>query len=359
MHFGVPVDDDRYFAMMRQAHAEGIRSFITSDVYGQGEADTLCGRGIAQFERESICLTGVIGHDYYNGEREGAKGFPRFTDPRLRGPSEYKSYLRMAIEKSLERCGTEKFDLLMLHNPDRIGYSSDKVWEALRDLRDEGLMDKLGVAPGPANGFTLDLLFCFENFAEVLDWAMIILNPMEPWPGHFALPAAAQNNIKVLTRVVDFGGIFHDDVRPNHTFGEKDHRTFRPAGWVEAGNEKLEAMRPFAEKHGLTMLQLACIWNLSQAPVESVVPTLIQEVDGKPIEEKVTELSSLPDLKLTEEEIVQIREIGDNTGCMALKGASPAYTGDPLPDQWELNEDLIAAGKRWNVDPERDLVVSH
>ena len=83
--------------------------------------------------------------------------------------------------------------------------------------------------------------------------------------------------MKLITRVVDYGGLFHDDVKPGHQFAPRDHRTFRPAGWVEAGAEKIERMRAIAEGHGLTMLQLACIWNLQHAPVQCVVPTLIQE----------------------------------------------------------------------------------
>ena len=43
----------------------------------------------------------------------------------LRGPDAYAVYLRMATERSLERCGVDAFDLLLLHNPDRIGYTSD------------------------------------------------------------------------------------------------------------------------------------------------------------------------------------------------------------------------------------------
>ena len=35
----------------------------------------------------------------------------------------------MATERSLERVGVDRFDLLLLHNPDRIGYTSPAVWE--------------------------------------------------------------------------------------------------------------------------------------------------------------------------------------------------------------------------------------
>ena len=138
----------------------------------------------------------------------------------------------------------------MLHNPDLAGYSDPAVWEALESVKDSGLTKRLGLAPGPANGFTLDVIGCFEKFDELIDWAMIILNPLEPWPGQLVLSAAQKHHVDLITRVVDYGGLFHDDVKPGHPFPERDHRKFRPAGWVDAGNEKLDQMRPIADKHG-------------------------------------------------------------------------------------------------------------
>src|SRR5215213_6913050 len=158
MHFGEQVDDDRLLALYRPD--DDIRTVLTADVYGQGEADTLLGRALEGLARESYCLVGAVGHDFYDGERQGPKGFPRFTDSALRGPDEYGSYLQRAAERSLERIGVDSFDLLLLHNPDRTGYSSESVWNGMQALRDEGLAQLLGVAPGPANGFTLDLIDC-------------------------------------------------------------------------------------------------------------------------------------------------------------------------------------------------------
>ena len=80
------------------------------------------------------------------------------TDPELRGPEKYAEFVRMATSKELERCGADRFDLLMLHNPDEIGYTSEALWQALKTAKDEGLTDRLGIAPGPANGFSLDLV---------------------------------------------------------------------------------------------------------------------------------------------------------------------------------------------------------
>ena len=355
MHFGEAVSKPRLQALLRPG--EGIDTVISADVYGEGDADRALGAALRGVERERYCLVGAIGHDFYEGARDGAKGFPRFTDPRLRDASGYARYLRTATERSLQRCGAERFDVLLLHNPDRTGYRSAAVWEAMCALRDAGLTRMLGVAPGPANGFTLDLIGCFERFSEQIDWAMIILSPLEPWPGELVLEAARAHGVRLITRVVDYGGIFHDDVCSEDDFPEHDHRRFRPAGWVAAGRERLERMRPFARRHGLTPLQLACAWNLAHAPVRCAAPTLIQERGpaARAIEDERAELAApSAQASLSEDDVRAIRAIGDNTGCMALKGASAEYEGPPLPDRWELGE-LSAVAARWAIDPQRDL----
>jgi len=357
MHFGEPLDDERLLALLRPDDA--IRTVITADAYGAGDADRMLGRALEGLPRDAYVLVGAVGHDFYEGERQGAKGFPRFTDPALRGPEEYGSYLRRATEASLERCGADRFDLLLLHNPDRIGYTSEAVWDGMAALREDGLADLIGVAPGPANGFTLDVIDCFERFGERIDWAMLILNPLEPWPGELALPAAARHDVQVITRVVDYGGLFGGDLRDPAALGPRDHRAFRPQGWIEAGLERIERMRPIAERRGLTLLQLACQWNLAHEAVACVAPTLLQEAgdDARPVEDKRAELAALPQqVRLTADDVAELRAIGDNTNCMALKGGVPDHEGPALPDRWQLDEQLAELAARWAIDPARDLV---
>jgi len=356
LHFGEAIGEQRLEALLRPG--DGIETILTADAYGQGEADLILGRALAGVPRQDFCLVGAVGHDFYEGERDGPRGFPRFTDPRLRVAGDYAGYLRMATERSLERIGADRFDLLLLHNPDRTGYSSEAVWDGMAALRDVGLATRIGIAPGPANGFTLDLIDCLERFGERIDWAMIILNPLEPWPGELCLDAAAHHDVKVLTRVVDYGGLFWGDLDPGMELAKGDHRAFRPAGWIEAGLEKLERVLPFAERAGLTPIQLACQWNLAHPAVECVAPTLIQErgPQARTIEEKKVELAALPaEQRLGAEEVASIRAIGDNSGRMALKGANPGHEGEERPDRWALSEDLVEAGGRWGIDPGRDL----
>jgi aryl-alcohol dehydrogenase-like predicted oxidoreductase len=225
-------------------------------------------------------------------------------------------------------------------------------------LRDQGLADAIGVAPGPANGFTLDLVRCFERFGDRIDWAMIILNPLEPWPGELSLGAAAKHDVSVITRVVDYGGLFWDDVTPETELPPGDHRSFRPEGWIVEGRAKLDRLRPIAERAGLTPMQLACQWNLAHPAVACVTPTLIQEAGegARPIEDKRAELAALPaEHRLGEEEVREIGAIGDNSGCMALKGATPDHDGEERPDRWTVSPELAEVAERWEIDPERDL----
>ncbi len=73
------------------------------------------------------------------------------------------------------------------------------------------------------------------------------------------------------------------------------------------------------------------------------MPTLIQEAgpDACPIEAKRVELAHMPaEQRLSEEDVAAIRAVGDNAGCMALKGASPEHEGEERPDRWALSNEL-------------------
>ena len=356
MRFGEPISDARLETLFRPG--EGVDTVITADVYGEGEADRTLGRALSGLDRDSYRVAGAVGHDFIHGERQGPKGFPRFTDSALRGPDGYAGYLREATERSLAAIGIDTFDVLLLHNPDRTGYESPAVWEAMAGLRENGLARAVGVAPGPANGFTLDLIACLERYGEIIDWAMVILNPLEPWPGELVLDAAAAANVSVITRVVDYGGLFWGDLGPDTPLHEHDHRRFRPDGWIERGLECIESMRPVMASAGLSPMGLACQWNLAHPAVACVAPTLIQEQGpgARPIEDKRAELAAVPlELKLEPEHVAKIRELGDNTGSMKLKGASIDHEGAEASDRWSLSDELEHVARRHGIDPSRDL----
>src|SRR3954470_21967476 len=75
MRFGEALSDDRFLSLIRPG--DGIDTVLTADTYGAGEADTLLGRALVGLDRDSYSLVGAVGHDFYSGSRDGAKGFPR------------------------------------------------------------------------------------------------------------------------------------------------------------------------------------------------------------------------------------------------------------------------------------------
>ena len=160
---------------------------------------------------------------------------------------------------------------------------------------------------------------------------MLILNPFEPWPGELALRAAARARRprdrarRRLRRAV----LGRRAPGPRLRRARPPPVPARRAGSRRA-RASSSAMRPIAERHGLTLLQLAAQWDLAHEPVACVAPTLIQEPGGRgPIEDKRAELAA--DRRRTccspPRRSRELRAIGDNTGSMVLKGADARLRG--------------------------------
>ena len=75
LRFGEAIEPERLEALLRAGN--GIDTVMTADAYGRGEADSLVGRALDGVDRISFSLVGAIGHDFYEGERQGPRGFPR------------------------------------------------------------------------------------------------------------------------------------------------------------------------------------------------------------------------------------------------------------------------------------------
>ena len=235
----------------------------------------MLGRALGGVPRDSYCLVGAVGHDFYEGERDGPRGFPRFTDPRLRGCGRVR---RLPADGGGAQPGAARRRLASTcccsTTPTGSATPARRSGTGWRRCARPVWRRRSGSRPGPANGFTLDLISCLERFGERIDWAMIILNPFEPWPGELCLDAAARHGVKVITRVVDYGGLFWGDLRPGMELAKGDHRAFRPArldrgraGEAGAGGADRRARRPHAR---------------SSSPASGTSPTRRSSVSSRP-----------------------------------------------------------------------------
>src|SRR5688500_16767750 len=73
MHYGKNIGQERLVSLVQRAYALGIRTFMTADVYGEGEGDKVLGTALQGLDRDSYCLIGMVGHDFYTGQRQAEK----------------------------------------------------------------------------------------------------------------------------------------------------------------------------------------------------------------------------------------------------------------------------------------------
>jgi D-threo-aldose 1-dehydrogenase len=135
--YGYEVSEDRAVATVAAMFASPITFLDTSNGYGEhGEAEVRIGRAIREAGGlpEGVVLATKVDPDPETGDFSGDR-------------------VRASLEESLERLGVERFDLLHLHDPERIAFEDGAgpggPVEALVDLRERGLAGALGVAGGP------------------------------------------------------------------------------------------------------------------------------------------------------------------------------------------------------------------
>lgn len=130
-NFGARMADEDVAPVVHAAIDAGVTLFDTADVYGdRGGSETLLGRAL-RGRREQVVLATKFGMDMggSNGPDWGVRGSRR--------------YVRLAVEASLRRLGTDWIDLYQLHAPDPRTPVAETL-AALTELVAEGKVRYLG-----------------------------------------------------------------------------------------------------------------------------------------------------------------------------------------------------------------------
>ena len=261
--------DERAVEVCRFSTEQGITFFDNGDAYGNGRAETLFGQYLktGHVRRDQIEIGTKFGYDFYNDP--GEKG-----SHRERKQDFSAAHMRLALERSLQRLGTDYVDLYMAHNV-KLPQYNDELFAALEQLKDDGKIRQWGVSLGPAIGWR------DEGFDALLNRGakavQTVFNLFEQHPGREFCEAARSANAGVLARVHDNSSILKDTVKVETDIGENDHRKFRDAAWKVYGLKKLELVRHYATDHGMTVHQLACKWLLQQPGLTSITGTFLNE----------------------------------------------------------------------------------
>ena len=130
-NFGARMADEDVPAVVTAAIDAGVTLFDTADIYGNaGGSETLLGKAL-RGRRDQVVVATKFGMDMRgaNGPDWGARGSRR--------------YIRLAVENSLRRLGTDWIDLYQYHEPDGVT-PIEETLGALTELVAEGKVRYIG-----------------------------------------------------------------------------------------------------------------------------------------------------------------------------------------------------------------------
>lgn len=246
-------------AVVDAAIDAGVTLFDTADIYGReyGLSERLLGQAIAG-RRDEIVLATKFGHVDYESPipNWGAKGSRR--------------YIRLAVEGSLRRLGTDWIDLYQLHTPDPFTPIEETI-AALDELVHEGKIRYAG----------------HSNFAG---WQLTEADWAARTAGHPAF-ISAQNEYSLLVRGAErelfpamraagvgflpyfplYNGLFTGKF--SRDGGPADSRIMRQRKHLldTAPWDAIEAYQAFCDERGISMLEATFGWLLAQDGLSSVI----------------------------------------------------------------------------------------
>ena len=245
---------DQMVDAVKTAIDSGIDWIDTAEVYGDGRSEEVVGLAI-QGRRDEVLLATKV------APAPDGSGFR---------PEE----VRRACTESLRRLRTGRIDLYQLHWPDEDGVPVEETWGAMGALVDEGLVRWIGLS-----NFDRALIERCEAVRHVdslqQEFSILVLDDREliRWCGEQGIGVVSYGPLGygLLTGAITAETRFDPkDFRSGYDAWEYWQRLFAP-GRLERSLAVVDAMRPIAERLGVTPGQLALAWNVQQPGVTSAI----------------------------------------------------------------------------------------
>lgn len=283
-NFGGRTDEETSTEVIAAALDAGVNFFDTADIYGGARSEEVLGRALGT-QRAEVVIATKFGMEL-DEQRKGAA----------------PAYVKLALEDSLKRLGTDYVDLYQLHRPDPDVPVAETLG-ALGDLVRQGKVREIG-----CSNFSADQLR--EAHLAVAEGAPRFVS--------------VQNEYSLLQREPELG-VLGECARLGMAFipfyplksgllsgkyeaGEAPPAGTRLAGMPEdrrgellaEGNFKVvTALRAWAGDHGHSLLELAIAWLAAQPAVASVIA-------GATRPEQVEANAKAAGWVLTDEEVAQV-----------------------------------------------------
>jgi len=293
-NFGTRIDEDTTRKVVDAALESGINLFDTADVYGspRGTSEELLGKALSGRREEAVIAT------KFGGDMAGALG-PDWNQRNSR------RYIRLAVEASLRRLGTEWIDLYQLHWPDA-GTPVSETLSALDDLVRDGKVRYIGCcnltgwqvaeAAHTAREMGLTSYISAQNHYSLLTRKAEA--ELIPAAGHYGLGILPYFPLEngLLT------GKYHRGEQAPEGSRLTDPRFTRFQTVDAAPWDTLEALTSFAAERGHTLLELAFAGLVSRPAIGSVIA-------GATTPEQVRANAAAGSWTLTADELAEIDKI--------------------------------------------------
>jgi len=251
-------DDRTSLAALGRALDCGISFFDTSAAYGDGHSEALIGQAFARRRDEVVIAT-----------KAGYESWDR--------PADFSPDAIVAsAEKSLARLGTDRIDLLQLHNPPAQALHDGRLRDALARLQAAGKIRAWGVsAKSPAAA--VEALADFGAPVVQVNFNMMDVRALE----HGLLAEAAQRGAGVIARTPLCFGFLSGTIRRDTVFPPGDHRLgwsrAQLDNWIDGAGELLAAVQARPGRQGAQAALRFCLAH----PVSTVIPGILSPAEAE------------------------------------------------------------------------------
>jgi aryl-alcohol dehydrogenase-like predicted oxidoreductase len=256
-------DDQESIHAIQAALDAGINLLDTAPVYGFGHSEELVGKAI-RGRRDKVVLAtkcGLIWNEA-KGEFFFASDDKQPTDKG--GIKVYRhlspASIRLEVEQSLKRLGTDRIDLFQTHWQDPTTPIAETMAELMK-LKQEGKIRAIGCSNAtPAE---------MDEYrrAGSLDTDQELYSMLDRKPESSHLPYVAKHGMAFLAYSPLAQGLLTGAVGPDRVFEAGDQRNANPRFSVD-NRRRIQAMldqyRVIADRHSISLGQLAIAWTVAQ-----------------------------------------------------------------------------------------------
>jgi D-threo-aldose 1-dehydrogenase len=256
-----PVADEEATATVQAAWDEGWRYFDTAPHYGLGLAEQRLGAGLAGKPRSEYVLSSKVGRIIYEADTDAAddEGFAVVSKRRRRWDFSRDGVLR-SIEDSLRRIGTDRLDVVFVHDPDdHFDEAVATAFPTLIELRDQGVIGAIGSGMNQTAMLT--------RFVREVDLDVIMLagryTLLDPDGLDDVMPACIENDVQIVAVGVFNSGLLS---QPRPAADATFNYAPAPAALVDKANKLADV----CESHGVTLPAVALNFPLHHPAVAGI-----------------------------------------------------------------------------------------